>query len=193
MIDVPGGEPAVGSSGDRLPDGTVVEIGPGGSATIDGVAYGPGRYLVGGGTLRPDPPEASPVGDSGETPAPAATSSTTTTVPTGGGAPGLGDDHLHDVDVARADECRRPPGRATESDPPARSGAHLHHPPGADDHHDASDGAVDPPTDDPTAAHPAPGDATHHDHDVGAVHTPTPAVMLPIRSSGGRTGADAAA
>ena len=130
VIDVPGGEPTAGSSGDRLPDGTVVEIGPAGSATIDGVAYGPGRYLVGGGTLRPDRPEASPAGDSDETPVPAATYDHDDRA-TRGGAPGLGDDHLHDVESpcrpvspsarpSHRERPARPPLRPLP--PPARSG-----------------------------------------------------------------------
>jgi hypothetical protein len=76
LVDAPDTGVVVAASGDRIQDGSVVAIEPGGSATIDGVAYGPGRYVVADGRLRRDPPDAPP-GGAGVVPAPAATTTTT--------------------------------------------------------------------------------------------------------------------
>ncbi len=78
VIEQPDGAPEVAAVGDELVDGTIVEVGPGGSSTVGGVEYGPGRYVVDGGTLRLDPPEITPIGDDGEVP-PAVASTTTST------------------------------------------------------------------------------------------------------------------
>lgn len=82
VIDAAGNEPATAAPGDRVVDGAIVEIAPSGSATISGIAYGPGRYVVDGGALRPLAPEPPATGDDRDAPASGSTTTTTSTTTT---------------------------------------------------------------------------------------------------------------
>jgi len=61
ILERPGVGADVGAAGDELPDGTRVEVRPGGQAVVDGERYGPGRYVVVDGRLEPvgGPPSIS--------------------------------------------------------------------------------------------------------------------------------------
>jgi hypothetical protein len=45
-VELPNGDTVAGTAGTELPDGAVLDIGPDATATVDGVALGPGRYAI---------------------------------------------------------------------------------------------------------------------------------------------------